>query len=163
MDFQGLEADFRGLSPSNSLVFQCFFRSRAILSVLDALRKVWEVPKLPLGAQELWHFGPNGPPMNVMDACPVSKMLWVGNQPLGVLLEAMRKALKGRSRQDLFGFSLTGLEAQVQTQSLRALALRIPIHLILALYSTWDPYTYHRLRISLSMFKHADVDDAFKA
>ena len=68
--------DFHG----HSMCFRC---PLAFRSVFGALRKVWELPKLPLGAQELWHFGPNGPPMNVMDVCPVSKMLWVGNQPLG--------------------------------------------------------------------------------
>ncbi|CAK9064773.1 unnamed protein product [Durusdinium trenchii] len=64
-------------------------------------KKSWEVPKMPLGQSELWQFGPNGPPMNVMDACSASNMLWIANQ------------------QDLFGFSLTGLEAQIQDQNLR--------------------------------------------
>eukprot|EP00434_Breviolum_minutum_P026915 symbB.v1.2.023790.t1/scaffold2207.1/size85781/6 len=55
-------------------------------------KKIWEVPKVPLGTAELWQFGPNGPPMNVMDTCPVSNMLWIANQ------------------QELFGFPLPTLE-----------------------------------------------------
>lgn len=47
-------------------------------------KKIWEVPKVPLGTAELWQFGPNGPPMNVMDTCPVSNMLWIANQYLGL-------------------------------------------------------------------------------
>lgn len=55
----------------------------------------WEVPRMPLGQAELWHFGPNGPPMNIMDICPVSQVLWIANQ------------------RQLFGFSMAGVEAQV--------------------------------------------------
>ena len=45
--------------------------------------KSWEISKVPLGSAELWQFGPNGPPMNVMDTCSVSKMVWIANQTLG--------------------------------------------------------------------------------
>ena len=65
--------------------------SNLVLSCCPA----WEVPRMPLGEAELWRFGPNGPPMNIMDVCPVSQVLWIANQ------------------RQLFGFSLAGLEAQV--------------------------------------------------
>ena len=55
----------------------------AALSLNLNWKKIWEVPKVPLGTAELWQFGPNGPPMNVMDTCPVSNMLWIANQYLG--------------------------------------------------------------------------------
>lgn len=39
-----------------------------------------QVAKMPLGQRELWQFGPNGPPMNVMDVCQASNILWIANQ-----------------------------------------------------------------------------------
>ena len=68
---------------------------RAASAWTISCRAAWEVPRMPLGQAELWHFGPNGPPMNIMDVCPVSQVLWIANQ------------------RQLFGFSLAGLEAQV--------------------------------------------------
>lgn len=55
----------------------------AALAVTLTWSKSWEVSKMPLGHAELWQFGPNGPPMNVMDTCSVSKTLWIANQILG--------------------------------------------------------------------------------
>ena len=40
-----------------------------------ACRAVWEVPRMPLGQAELWHFGPNGPPMNVAQFSAQEKII----------------------------------------------------------------------------------------
>eukprot|EP00929_Paragymnodinium_shiwhaense_P107233 TRINITY_DN73307_c0_g1_i1.p1 TRINITY_DN73307_c0_g1~~TRINITY_DN73307_c0_g1_i1.p1 ORF type:complete len:805 (-),score=150.09 TRINITY_DN73307_c0_g1_i1:282-2360(-) len=40
----------------------------------------WQLEDAPLGEEALHSFGQNGPPMNVMDACPESGKLFVANQ-----------------------------------------------------------------------------------
>ncbi|CAE8620425.1 unnamed protein product [Polarella glacialis] len=57
-------------------------------------RVLWELPEVSLGPCSLHHFGPNGPPMNVMDVCPVTHRLFIANQ------------------RQLFGFSIAGLTAR---------------------------------------------------
>jgi len=41
---------------------------------------LWEVVDLPLGYENLAGFGPNGPPMNVLDFCPATEQVFVANQ-----------------------------------------------------------------------------------
>ncbi|CAJ1398318.1 unnamed protein product [Effrenium voratum] len=82
--------------------------AKAAASALTvSCRRAWEVAKMPLGQRELWQFGPNGPPMNVMDVCQASNILWIANQ------------------QELFGFSLDCLEEPLAHLVLSSQANRV--------------------------------------
>jgi len=41
---------------------------------------ILEVPTLPCGDEDLAAFGPNGPPINILDFCPITERLFVANQ-----------------------------------------------------------------------------------
>lgn len=56
-------------------------------------QELWSLPARPLlGGLPLERFGPNGPPMNVMDVCPATSRLFIANQRL------------------VLGFSIIGLD-----------------------------------------------------
>eukprot|EP00928_Gymnodinium_smaydae_P089078 TRINITY_DN7307_c0_g3_i1.p1 TRINITY_DN7307_c0_g3~~TRINITY_DN7307_c0_g3_i1.p1 ORF type:complete len:687 (-),score=120.95 TRINITY_DN7307_c0_g3_i1:137-2131(-) len=70
----------------------------AALAMKLTSQVLWEVRDLPLGPYVLYHFGPNGPPMNIMDVCPITQRLFIANQKLlvGLSIQGLR-ALADRS------------------------------------------------------------------
>ncbi|CAK0831446.1 unnamed protein product [Prorocentrum cordatum] len=66
----------------------------------------WQLLSAPLGRESLGAFGVNGPPMNVMDCCPVSGRVFVANQ------------------RSLLGFSLASLRRLATQENAAGTALR---------------------------------------
>lgn len=61
----------------------CFFLFPSWPATWDDYGGCFLIPGTRVKSSIRWRFGPNGPPMNVMDTCSVSQTLWIANQILG--------------------------------------------------------------------------------
>eukprot|EP00927_Polykrikos_kofoidii_P076715 TRINITY_DN73755_c0_g1_i1.p1 TRINITY_DN73755_c0_g1~~TRINITY_DN73755_c0_g1_i1.p1 ORF type:complete len:826 (+),score=125.15 TRINITY_DN73755_c0_g1_i1:159-2636(+) len=66
--------------------------SAACRSVSITAKLCWEVDDAPVGPEALTRFGPNGPPMNIMDGCAETRKLFVANQRrlVGLSVDALK-------------------------------------------------------------------------